>query len=115
MNKLAVITLARHPVASPMGFPVVLTQRQRDVLLLLCEGLSNKHISRRLGLSDATVKTHVASVLRVLGASTRLEAVILSFRLGLVQAVHAVPGPSLGASGSRADREGVDELTGLAA
>lgn len=76
----------KHSIAF-CGFPIVLTPRQQEVLLLLCEGLPNKWISRRLGVSDATVKTHVASVLRSLNASTRLEAVILAFRLGLVQAV----------------------------
>jgi len=70
-----------------MGCAIALTPRQRDVLLLLCEGLPNKLISRRLSISDATVKSHVASVLRSLNASTRLEAVILAFRLGLVQAM----------------------------
>lgn len=69
------------------GYPIHLTQRQRDVLLLLCEGFSNKLISRRLCVSDATVKTHVASVLRSLNASTRLEAVTLAFKLGIVRSV----------------------------
>lgn len=87
MNDLAVITMGNQPATRHLGFPLVLTHRQRDVLLLLCEGLPNKLISRRLGVADATVKTHVASVLRSLNASTRLEAVILAFRLGLVQTV----------------------------
>jgi DNA-binding NarL/FixJ family response regulator len=70
--------------ASIDGYPIVLTQRQREVLMLLCEGLPNKVISRRLGISDATVKTHVASVLRSLNTATRLEAVTLAFQMGLV-------------------------------
>lgn len=66
------------------GFLVRLTPRQREVLLLLCEGLPNKLVGRRLGLSGATVKSHVASVLRSLNVATRLEAVAAAYRLGLV-------------------------------
>ena len=73
------------PVQTHDGFPIHLTQRQREVLMLLCEGLPNKLIGRRLGLSDATVKCHVASVLRSLNVSTRLEAVAVSIQLGLVR------------------------------
>lgn len=67
------------------GFPIHLSARQREVLLLLCAGLPNKLIARRLGLTDATVKCHVASVLRSLNVSSRLEAVLVAIELGLVQ------------------------------
>ena len=60
-----------------------LTPRQVEVLALLCEGLSNKLIGRRLNISSATVKLHVASILRVLQVSSRLQAVIAARRLGL--------------------------------
>ena len=73
------------PAAAHNGFPIHLTTRQREVLLLLCAGLPNKIIGRRLGLSDATVKCHVASILRSLNVATRLEAVAVAFQLGLVQ------------------------------
>lgn len=72
-------------VASVDGFDLRLTRRQREVLELLCEGLPNKLISRRLCVSDATVKTHVASVLRSMNVSTRLEAATVAFKLGLVR------------------------------
>jgi DNA-binding NarL/FixJ family response regulator len=75
------------------GFPIHLTHRQREVLMLLCEGLPNKLIGRRLGLSDATVKCHVASVLRSLNVSTRLEAVAISIQLGLVRPCVGLPQP----------------------
>ncbi|MPZ44507.1 MAG: hypothetical protein GEV05_14110 [Betaproteobacteria bacterium] len=78
-------TWGESPAASHHGFPIHLTARQREVLLLLCAGLPNKVIGRRLGLSDATVKCHVASVLRSLNVATRLEAVAVAFHLGLVQ------------------------------
>lgn len=78
-------TWSGGPAAAHNGFPIHLTARQREVLLLLCAGLPNKRIGRQLDLSDATVKCHVASVLRSLNVATRLEAVAVAFRLGLVQ------------------------------
>ena len=55
---------------------VHLTLRQRDVLALLCEGLPNKLICRRLNISSGTVKAHISSILRELGVSSRLQAVV---------------------------------------
>ena len=52
------------------------TVRQREVLDLLCKGLADKTISRRMKISLGTVKTHVAGVLRKLGVSSRLQAVV---------------------------------------
>jgi DNA-binding NarL/FixJ family response regulator len=60
-----------------------LTRRQLDVLRLLIEGKSNKLICRELELSESTVKTHLASVFRHLGASSRTQAVVAAARLGL--------------------------------
>ncbi len=54
-------------------------------MLLLCEGLSNKAIARRLGVTDATVKSHVAGIRQSLNVDTRLQAVALAFALGLVR------------------------------
>ena len=62
-----------------------LTPREREVLGLLAEGLSNKLICRRLNISTGTVKIHVARVLAELRASTRLQAVIMAHRLGLLE------------------------------
>ena len=61
-----------------------LTRREREVLALLAEGLSNKLICRRLNIAPSTVKIHVARILAELGASTRLQAVIVAQRLGLL-------------------------------
>ena len=85
MRKLGRFTWVGDTTLTHLGYPIVLTQRQREVLLLLCEGLPNKLIGRELGVSDNTVKSHVASVLRSLNVATRLEAVALAFKLGLVQ------------------------------
>ena len=61
-----------------------LTPREIDVLELLAEGLSNKGIARRLGISDQTVKFHVASIASKLGATNRTEAVRIALRRGLL-------------------------------
>ena len=55
---------------------VALTPRQHDVLKLLLQGMPNKLIARELGLSVETIKDHVAAVLKVLGVSTRTQAVL---------------------------------------
>ena len=62
----------------------MLTPREHQVLELLAEGLSNKAIARRLGISDQTVKFHVASIGGKLGAQNRTEAVRLGIQRGLI-------------------------------
>ena len=62
-----------------------LTERERQVVQLLSEGLSNKLIADRLGISDHTAKFHVNGVMMKLGASTRTEAVVEAMRRGLIQ------------------------------
>ena len=61
-----------------------LTSREREVLEMLAEGLSNKEIAWRMKISEHTVKFHVASVFAKLGASTRTEAVMHGIRQGLI-------------------------------
>lgn len=61
-----------------------LTPRELEVLQLLAQGLPNKAIARRLGISDHTVKFHVNAILGKLGAQSRTEAAIRATRLGLV-------------------------------
>ena len=61
-----------------------LTAREVQVLELLAEGLANKAIAARLGISDQTVKFHVAAISGKLGAHNRTEAVRLGVRRGLV-------------------------------
>jgi DNA-binding CsgD family transcriptional regulator len=61
-----------------------LTPREHDVLELLAEGLSNKGIAARLGISDQTVKFHVASICGKLGVANRTEAVRKALRRGLI-------------------------------
>lgn len=57
-----------------------LTCRQRDVLQLIAQGLSNKRIAHALSISEGTVKMHVTSILRVTGASNRAQAAALGRR-----------------------------------
>jgi DNA-binding NarL/FixJ family response regulator len=61
-----------------------LTKREREILALVAEGLSNREIAERLVLSPETVKSHVAAVLEKLGVSDRTQAAIYAVRNGLV-------------------------------
>jgi DNA-binding NarL/FixJ family response regulator len=66
------------------GGPEPLTPRERQVIELLVEGLSNKTIAARLGISDQTVKFHVAAICGKLGAANRTDAVRRAIRRGIV-------------------------------
>jgi DNA-binding NarL/FixJ family response regulator len=61
-----------------------LTPREREILGMLAEGLPNKLIASRLGISDHTVKTHLEAIFDKLGASNRAEAVARAVRAGLL-------------------------------
>src|SRR5882724_9158986 len=61
-----------------------ITSRETEVLRMLAEGLVNKEIAARLGISEHTVKFHISSILDKLDASTRTEAVTLGIRGGLI-------------------------------
>ncbi len=64
--------------------PDPITPRETEVLTMLSEGLGNKMIARRLGISEHTVKFHVGSIMRKLNAGSRTEAVTTGLRLGIL-------------------------------
>ena len=73
----------REGVAPARPDPSGLTPRQMDVLKSLMRGQPNKLIARELGLTEGTVKIHIAAILRALQARNRTEAVVVARRLGL--------------------------------
>jgi DNA-binding CsgD family transcriptional regulator len=61
-----------------------LTQREREVLRLLADGLSNEEIGKRLFISPETVRTHVRKAMAKLEADTRTQAVAIALRQSLI-------------------------------
>ena len=82
MPALALADL-RHGAPPPRPDAGGLTPRQLDVLRCLMRGQPNKLIAREMGLTEGTVKIHIAAILRVLQARNRTEAVVVARDLGL--------------------------------
>lgn len=68
----------------PAESPPILTGRELEVLRLIADGLANKEISARLGISEHTVKFHLGSIFMKLDANSRTEAVTAGIRRGLI-------------------------------
>jgi DNA-binding NarL/FixJ family response regulator len=76
--------LVSAPAAPVAAVSSTLTARELEVLRMMAEGTANKNIAWKLGISEHTVKFHVASILGKLGAGSRTEAVTIGVRKGLV-------------------------------
>ena len=83
LRERGVRSIPRGPHARTRQNPAGLTVRELDVLALLCDGLRNAEIARRLVVSDKTVDHHVSAILRKLDVHTRGEASAKAVRLGL--------------------------------
>ena len=73
-----------HAASQPPTPGLDLTERERDVLALMIEGLNNTQIAGRLTVSPSTVKSHVSNILAKLGVASRTEAVTLALRNQIV-------------------------------
>jgi len=76
--------LVRPPAGLDGALVEPLTPREAEVLQLLAEGLSNRRLGERLGISEHTAKFHVNAILGKLGARSRAEAIAQAARLGLL-------------------------------
>jgi len=78
----ALLGRVRSPALQLLAEP--LTAREQEVVQLLAQGLSNKAVGERLGISEHTAKFHVNAILSKLDAQSRTEAVVRAARLGLI-------------------------------
>lgn len=81
---LTLLPISERVVEATIQPLQALTSREIEVLGMLAEGLGNKAIAKRLGISEHTVKFHVSSIFSKLNASSRTEAVTLGARQGLI-------------------------------
>jgi DNA-binding NarL/FixJ family response regulator len=85
LDRFADQLLPRTGSAGSDGRLDSLTEREREVLLLVGQGLSNQEIAERLFVAETTVKTHVGRVLTKLGLRDRVQVVVLAYEKGLIR------------------------------
>jgi DNA-binding NarL/FixJ family response regulator len=86
ITKHVIKQFARIPRPVPPKELGELTAREQDILRLIATGLSNAEIGHRLYISETTVKTHVTHILQKLGLRDRVQAVVLAYQAGLIEA-----------------------------
>ena len=84
--------VTRTPTADASSALAELSTRELEVLRLMSRGLNNAEIADHLILGQATVKTHVASILRKLAVRDRVQAVVFAYEHGIVEPGHSAPG-----------------------
>jgi DNA-binding NarL/FixJ family response regulator len=86
VTKRVIRQFSRIPRPTPAKELDELSERERDVFRLVARGLSNAEIGQELFISETTVKTHVTHILAKLGLRDRVQAVVLAYQSGLVEA-----------------------------
>jgi DNA-binding NarL/FixJ family response regulator len=86
ITKRVIKQFARIPRPVPPKELSELTAREQDILRLIAAGLSNAEIGKQLYISETTVKTHVTHILQKLGLRDRVQAVVLAYQTGVIEA-----------------------------
>jgi len=85
VTRRVIVQFARRPVEPGVRARVEsLTEREREVLVLLARGMSNSELAAELFVTEGTIKTHLSSLLAKLGLRDRVQAVVLAYESGLV-------------------------------
>jgi DNA-binding NarL/FixJ family response regulator len=85
VTRTLIAQFARRPARPDTGARLdTLTEREREVLVMLARGKSNAELATELVVSEGTIKTHVSSLLGKLGVRDRVQAVVLAYESGLV-------------------------------
>jgi DNA-binding NarL/FixJ family response regulator len=92
VTRRLIAEFARRPPEGARPALPGLSPRETEVLVHLARGLSNREIAGKLFLGEATIKTHVGSILAKLGCRDRVQAVVAAYEAGLVQPGHPAPG-----------------------
>jgi DNA-binding NarL/FixJ family response regulator len=93
VTKRVIKQFTRVPRPSPPKELDELTDREREIFVLIADGLSNAEIGERLYISDTTVKTHITHIFQKLGVRDRVQAVVLAYRTGVFGLDAGAPPP----------------------